>query len=409
VGGPIAADGKLLVLTISSSHHIRFQAIAPATGAVKWTVPYSASYITEGVAVTPIEIGGVALSLTPISTPTSPLVKIDGISVSTGKTIWSDPSVVVTDVPTVCGNGKDFCVDESPTPGSQGLEVLNPTTGKRLSFISGLERALMSGLYQTNSVSPVLRGLGSSGKVAWTKSVASLFGGPKYDPSGGWDFLQEGSFDVGSVNDVGTPTSPPPTIPLSALKTIAIDPASGTVKWHDAGEFDCMGTVALSVPVLCRYTGTAHYHGGKYSLAGVGLTLQGFNVESGAVTWSRQVTDVSQLTLGSSLRVTDGHDLYVSIAHGRKGVLDLSNGTFHGVAASQVFWCQFQNLYTAIAVAGDRAHGKKVGTFRYAGCTLTSSTNAVPRVGAKALGVEIDSRFVWPSPTGLKAARIPAN
>src|SRR6202035_680610 len=146
----------------------------------------------------------------------------------------------------------------------------------------------------------------------------------------------------------------------------------GRVLWHNAGEFDCMGTIALSVPVICKYSGSAHVHGRRISLAGVGLTLQGFNAKTGSITWSRKVTDVAQLTFGSSLRVADGHDLVVTLAHGHKGVLDLGTGAFRPAPASRVFWCQAANLYTAIAVSGDQAHGKKAGTFRYSGCTLTS-------------------------------------
>jgi len=398
-----------LVITVASSH-LQLKGIDPETGAVKWTVPYSASYITPGVTVLPVAIDGVALALVPGSNPASPVVTLRGVSVMTGKTVWSGPKVLAIDVPTPCPGSKNFCIDESPAAGSVGLAVLNPRSGKRLKFISGLERLMMPGLYQSTATTPTLKAIDSSGKVVWTRTVSSLFGGTNYNPDGGWDFLAEGRLDVGSVGDIGSPSTPPPSVPLGALRTIGVSPTTGAVRWSDPGEFDCMGSVSMSTVVLCKYSGTAHYHGTKLSLAGVGLSLEGLNTATGAITWSRKVSDVAQLTYGTSLRMSDGQHLFVTLIGGHKGILDLKTGVFHAVRSSTVLWCQSFNAYSVVAVVDDPAHGKKVGTFRYLGCTPTSpSSSSIPPVGSKVFGVEAGGRFVWPSPHGLEAALIPDN
>lgn len=400
-----------LVLTVSSAHHLQLQGVVPATGVVRWTVPYSASYITPGVYIAPVAISGVTIALEPASTASSPSIKVKGISVKTGKTLWSDPSSLVGDVPTTCSGGREFCVDEDLSGQGLGVVVLTPATGKVRSFVPGLARALMPGLYQTtSSPTPTLKGVGATGKVGWTKTFSRLFGGSKYNPDGGWEFLSEGAVDVGSVGDVGSPRSAPPIIPLGQLKTIGIAPGSGKIIWHDPGEFDCMGTVVLSAPIICKYAGSAHFHGTKLSLAGVALTLEGVNAKTGAIRWSHKVADVSQLTLGSSLRILDGEHVLVTLAGGRKDVLDVATGRLRAASPNLVFWCESQSTYTVTAVTNDPSHGSKVGTPRYAGCTATaSSTTSDPTTGSKTFGVELGGRFLWPSPHGLESARIPSD
>jgi hypothetical protein len=41
--------------------------------------------------------------------------------------------------------------------------------------------------------------ISSTGEVLWSKTVAKIFGGAQYNPDYGWDFLTQGSLDVGSV------------------------------------------------------------------------------------------------------------------------------------------------------------------------------------------------------------------
>src|SRR5580704_620746 len=112
VGGPVAAEGAAVVITVDSSRNLHLEGIAPDTGQILWSHPYSESVITPGVAPTVYAIGNNVIDIVPTAKPSSPLVNIDGINATTGAVAWNNPlkGVVISDQPIPCAEKKDLCV-----------------------------------------------------------------------------------------------------------------------------------------------------------------------------------------------------------------------------------------------------------------------------------------------------------
>ena len=209
VGSPVVAGGVVLVIDVTSGHQLELSAIDPTSGSVRWSHPYSASEITPGVAFGPTVLGNTVLALSPESGTSDPGVYVRGIDVSTGKVLWSVPqAVVLGDAPAVCAGGESFCLATYVSDTETDLAILDPTTGTVVGAIRGPERNMAvaqpgsvseGDLWQTSASVPTLLQTSPTGEQAWTKTVASLFGGSQYDPDYGWDFQIEGPLDVGSV------------------------------------------------------------------------------------------------------------------------------------------------------------------------------------------------------------------
>lgn len=409
VAGPVAVGDSALVVRLDGKQ-LKLEDVKATSGSIKWSASYAASSITPGVFLTPVAIDGVALDLATVGSASNPYVAPEGIKLSTGSSSWKDASVIVADTPTACGG--DFCIDEVTPTGSYRLVVLNPRTGKQVRAIPGLLRAMMPGLYQTsNFTTATVSGLGSSGKVVWTKTFSSLFGGAAYNPNGGWDFVAEGALDVGSVSDEGDLMSEPSSVNLGDMRTIGIVSSSGKVAWRDPGMFDCMGSIMPTVPVICRFSGVAHFVHGRLSVAGVSLTLEGINAVNGHVVWWQKVTDVAQLAYGTALRIVDGRAFVVTVPGSSKPmVIDLKSGRVSRAPLHAVYWCQHLNVYSVPPIPQDPAHGQKQGGYEYGGCSETgSAVTSLPAEGSLSFGVLASGRFLWPSTAGLEAASIPAN
>jgi hypothetical protein len=112
VGGPIGAEGAVVVLTVNKQGDLNLEGIAPNTSKVIWTRPYSESVITPGVPATLGIIGNTVLDLAPSAQVNDPIVNLLGINATTGAIEWDGPqNVIVSDDPTTCGADQYFCVD----------------------------------------------------------------------------------------------------------------------------------------------------------------------------------------------------------------------------------------------------------------------------------------------------------
>lgn len=410
VAGPVAADGVAVVLVVDPNKTLHLEGVQ-SNGHVAWSDPYNASYITAGEFLTPVVVDGVTIDLAPATKSTgSGLATVKGIDVATGKVAWTRANIYAADLPTSCEGDTEFCIDVTNSTGyTYSVQVVNPTTGAQVRSQSGLVRTLMPGLFQTTSSTATATVVGPTGARLWTRTFASLFGGPKFDPSGGWEFRSLGGLMIGSVGDIGVPSTTTSEVNVGNDKTIAIDPTTGKVKWSDPGMFECMGTMPTQDPVICKYHGTVHYNNLQPDFAGVSLTIEGFAPATGRITWSKAVTDVAPLSEGESDRLASGHELEVTVAGGHHVLLNLQTGATTGLSSTQEVWCETLNQYTAVAVTGDPYSGRKVGVFRFDGCTGSGDTAVVPTTGSTWFGVQLGTEFVWPSTKGLSAARIPSD
>jgi outer membrane protein assembly factor BamB len=414
VGSPVAANGVVVLLNVTSRHQLELSAVNPSNGSTIWSHPFSVSGITPGVAFGPTVLDGTVLDLAPAQSSSDPTVTIKGVNVTTGRVRWSDPDAILSDAPAVCPGDQEFCVAAFDSDTTNVLVGIDPGTGRLDGAIRGPIRNMAvpqpgstteGGLWQTDASSPTLMQVSADGRAAWTRTVASLFGGNQYDPNYGWDFLIKGDLDVGSIANAPVGN----VLPLDNFKTLGISEADGTVKWSASGYYDCGGGLQfLTSNVVCLFSGSARESGTSVTMSGVAVTLRGLDIASGATTWSLPVLNAQALSLGTNVAFADGTHLVVRLRSGRQVVLDTESGKTAPIGANQVFWCEQNPMYPIKTATGSSVDGKRQGAPVFKVCSASGSTaNGVPAAGPSTVGLHLDGMFVWASPNGLRAAPLP--
>ncbi|HXQ44615.1 MAG TPA: PQQ-binding-like beta-propeller repeat protein [Acidimicrobiales bacterium] len=416
VGSPIAAGGMLIVLDVNSARHLELTAVDPADGSLVWRKAISASGITPGVAFGPTAIGGTVLGFAPARNPQDPSVTLQGIDATTGKVLWAEPqSLILSDAPAVCPGGQDFCVAGFASATTTALITVDPATGRILGVIVGPERnmtvatpgsTIEGGLWETGANAPTLTQVSNSGQQEWTKTVASVFGGSQYDPNYGWDFLERGALEVGSVGaaTIGK------TMPLGEEKTVGISSADGTTVWSVPGAYLCGGGLQfLTADVVCRYTGTAVISGTTTNMSQVTMVLEGVNSQSGAITWSLPVLHAQALSEGTNVAFADSSHVVVQLPSGKRVLLDVDNGQTSPLSSGEVFWCEQNPQYKVSTPEGGSVAGERQSAPVFRACSASGApVTGMPATSSNTVGVDLDGQFVWPTPHGLRAAPLPS-
>jgi outer membrane protein assembly factor BamB len=327
------------------------------------------------VAFGPTVLGDIVLALTPVAGSGNPTVKAQGLNVVTGKVLWTVP---------------------------QPIEISGPLRNMAVAQPGSTEEG---DLWQTDASTPTLAQTSAAGQVVWTHTVAGLFGGSQYDPDVGWDFLIQGSLDVGSI---GT-TSSGSTVSLNDSKTLAISGSDGTIKWTVPGYFRCGGGLQfLTTDIVCQYSGTAHRTATSFSMSGISLTLTGLDPSSGKTTWSQPVLGTQALSEGTNVAFADGTHLVVQLPSHQRVVLDVQNGATSAIAGHQVFWCEQVPEFKVNTFKGAQGGGTRVSAPVFRPCSATGkASTGLPANGPSTVGVRAGGLFIWPIPHGLQAARIP--
>ncbi len=408
LGGPVAAGGRAIVIDVTPDLHMELSAVDPANSRVAWQQPFSASAITPGEPFTPTVIDGVVIDLAPTGAPTDPAVSIEGLDATTGVVRWTYPETgIALDAPATCGGAGMACLSwESATSTSSSLIELDATTGKLVRSIPNVERELGTDLYQTQSTTPTLVQLGSQGQVAWQRPAAAVFGPTNDVPDQGWNIDSIGSLDVGSLGSAPTGN----VVDLGSSTTTGFSAATGTPTWTDPGLYNCMGPLEfLSTPVLCRFSGTEKAPStpnGTPTFSGLGLQLNGFNPQTGAITWSQPDTNVEPMMGSGAIPFLDDDHIVVQ-QHGSSMVLDTKTGAVAPARAGQVFWCATTPAINVAVPAGSGYPGQRTATDRFSGCTAdgTATTGSHPANQPSAVGITVDGTFLWPGPHGLRSER----
>jgi outer membrane protein assembly factor BamB len=409
VGGPVAADGRVVVLVSAPDRSVWLEAVEAKTGAVKWKLPEGFSGITAGVVTAPAVHDGIVLALVPAGGRSSPLVRLEGVRIGSGAIAWRGREpVVVTDAPTSCPaplGRRGFCLVAASSPSTPpGLVALSAASGMVEATVPGIQRLMSTtpGLYQSSGRPSVFVGVRTPGGTDWGQRVSALFGAG-YDPDFGWDFDRFGAVEAGSVGR--TPVAGN-TVALDAAKTVGLSSATGKRLWSDRGVFECFGVDGLPGPWLCRLTGTATATAsGKITVsADATLTLAGFDPATGGIRW-RAPTAHNEIAamLRGDVAVADANRLLVRSPQGRELVVDLRSGATSPPTPGQVFWCAHANFFKINPPLGIGA--QRVGSSLYGPCDAAGHTaTAVPSTSMPTLARAAGMR-VWASPSGLEAVR----
>ena len=369
VGGPVAGEGSAVVITVDAAHDLRLEGVAPNTGRVEWSHPYSMSAVDPGLAPALYVIDNVVVDLEPVDGPGGALVDVDGINATTGALAWHGPeNLLVSDVPSPCAAARDFCLTRYESNASTSMVALNPVTGHTVGTLAGPLEAVDQDVYQTDAKTPTLVALSPSGSAAWTKTFEQLFGSSGYDPAYGWDFLAFGSTEVGTAGATDADRSDG----LDDARTVGISLASGGTEWTLPGQFQCGGSLGFLSPAFdCLFAGTlSRTHGRTPSdgYAGLRLRLQGIDAGTGAVSWTRPVGDVAALVNGDTAFLDATH-LEVHLSSGAPALLNVATGTTSGVGRREPLWCAHQGLFKVdenrdLNPSGQRAGGLQVLSLR---------------------------------------------
>jgi hypothetical protein len=250
----------------------------------------------------------------------------------------------------------------------------------------------------------MLDGIGPDGRLEWTRSTASIFGGAAYDPDYGWDIQRFGSVDVGYVGMKPQHN----TYDMSLLKTVGIDMATGRTLWSQPGMYACGGAVTISTPFLCRLSVVLHRYHIPKTMPGV---LARLDPATGKLQWSVQVSNTAQLAHGM-VRINGTESLTGNFRAGGPQTLDLSTGQLTQPTAGEVGWCvgKFRMLPVQ-PVANYRHTSRRVGVSGAVPCTISSGRPATTAPGQPWLGGTVSGGvFVWPLPQGgIEAVRATAS
>ncbi|HEY1832597.1 MAG TPA: hypothetical protein VGG38_20340 [Acidimicrobiales bacterium] len=410
VGGPVAALGSVVIITADSHHDLHLIGVAPDSGRVIWSRPYEESLIIAGLAPAVYVVNNVVLDISPSAKPDNPSVLIEGINATTGVVVWkSQAGLILADQPLPCADKQDFCAIEYNEDGSTAMAVINPSTGHLNQALSGPARALDDDLYQSDASTPTLEEFSPFGAFIWTTKISDLFGAATYNPDYGWDFLPFGGNEVGSVSS----TVQGHNYGLDAAKTVGIDTLNGSEAFALAGEFQCGGSIEDQSPAfLCRYAGnmptpkkTKKAKKAAVTLtrsyAGMSMQLQGFNPQTGAITWTEPVKDVAALSNGQTEALDDTH-LVVQATGGRRVLLDTSTGQTSSISKGESFWCSNFELFKVDEDKKANASEVRVAGATYSPCTASGQPSSkLPGTNPANIGVTVDGVFLWPTPQGL--------
>ena len=409
VGGPVAADGRVIVLVSAADRSVRLEAVDATTGSVKWKLPEGFSEITAGVVTTPVVHDGIVLALVPAGGRSSALVRLEGVRVGSGAIAWRGQApLLVTDAPTSCPpplGSSGFCLVAASSPSTAPeLVALSVAHGTVAATTPGIQRLMSTtpGLYQTSGRPTALVDVHTPGGTVWGQRVSALFGAG-YDPDYGWNFDRVGTVEIGSVGRAPVGGS---TVALDTGKTVGLSASAGARLWSDRGVFECFGTDALPGPWLCRLTGTATATAaGKVTAsADATLALEGFDPLTGAVRWRVPTShDEIAATLRGDVAVVDTHRLLVRSRRGRELVVDLRSGKTSPAAPGRVFWCAHANFFKIKpprGIGAERVGGNLHNPCDARGRTVTSVPSTSVSAVVRAAGMRI-----WASPSGLQAVR----
>ena len=401
VGDPVAGEGAAAAVIVDRSHNLHLVGVAPDTGQVVWSKPFSESLIDPNLPPELDPLGNVVIDLVPAVKLTNPLVDVEAVNLTIGAVAWNGPQdVLVGDVPSPCAHMTEFCVSVYDKDGSSTTAVLSPSDGTVVGLLKGASTALDYDLYQTDAKTPTLEAVSGSGTVQWTKTTNQIFGRSGYDPYVG-TFSSYGTTEVATI--------PPPNADhsdgLDNATTVGLSLADGSTLWNLPGQYDCGGSLDLLVPpVNCVYKGIlakTKSNANESTYTGLHMSLQGFDPATGAVTWTVPVRDIDDLT-NANVEYVDDNALLVQLADGTNAILDTSTGKTSAVPAAEIFWCISG---TTFKVNEDKTFNKSENRpedDEFYPCKENGDTTQTwPSTSPDQVGVTVDGEFMWPTAHGL--------
>ena len=357
IGQPVAA-GEVAVVYSQEGGRLALVGVDPETGEERWTEEAGPGYVVTGIPIYPVVVDGrngepAVAYFRPTNSAGALMARLIVADPVTGEDLASSTAELFIEPPAQCDDGQDVCARTGGANGSQGrvrLELESGETVPEPQPEADSQRAIGNdGLtdLRIDGTQYIARVDGDS--IQWKTPVATAFG-PGFSTDGGWSWEHhraEGIF----VGTIGTaPVEEPAPVDLSRNKTVALDDATGQVRWsNDGSGVWCSSNLAIPAPlqgafdrpaqpIRCRLVGTA-VPGDEPTFEGLDVTLEGFDVSTGATTWAARLGDMPAILYGGGASaVVD--DRTTAIRHGDTvEAIDLTDGTTGPVDPAEALGC----------------------------------------------------------------------
>ena len=400
--GLVVDDGTLLVIGLD-----------PATGHELWHEPATPGSVMIALAVEVAQIGEDKVAyFRPVENviPYAQLVVADARS---GRDVAVSPPMMFSTTPYACVNHQDACALASERPGWKIHEFrLEIATGKYLADSPDLPptaRVLeVPGLVDFGDRPGNTLGWLRDGRLQWNLPISAAFP-PGFSSDNGWTWhlYANQHMLVGSVFGPPLAITPQYVIDLEhASATAGISEDTGQVRWRDLGSTVQCHLGELEYPVRCRRRGIKATEPGQLStFDGLGITVEGFDIATGAATWSVPLGPATNLAdYFAPLPLAGPTEVVVSGPTGPIA-LDYATGTTKPPPAGATFWCTSNVLYElAKSYTGrdNKRHSERPGGAVAVPCdALGNRSDALPGLEATlAVGTRVGSHIVVAAPNG---------
>lgn len=417
IGQPVAA-GDMVVVYGTATEDLFLYGVAVSDGSIRWRQPASPGAVETGVPLHPTVLDGRVAYFRP-EPGGNRRARLVVASPGDGRDLLVSGPEVFRSHPRQCADGRDFCVLVDDARGVSGLRRFaldGRTAVPETAAPPADSRFVGENLVELGSRNPETLAAFVDGTVTWRSPLSRHFPAG-YTTDLGWHFelyrsagVEAGSVGAPSRRDEGATIA----YDLAKARTAGIDVATGKSAWQDAGtSFLCDSKVEVeqkvpdsrteSVPVRCRYRGTARYGRGSTlaSYEGLDVTLEGFDPATGRTTWSVPLGAAEDfMREGTNATRLGETEVLVQEEHGPV-IVDVLTGATRPPQGGDAYWCEKENNFTFRD--GATARRWRGGTL-LSPCTAGGSpSTVVPRYLPPALGATVGDRTVLAEAAGMVA------
>ncbi|MFI1990550.1 hypothetical protein [Actinoplanes sp. NPDC020271] len=397
--------------------------IDPVTGREIWRQEASPSQVTPGVEVAPVAIGDKVAYFRPNSEH-GQLARLVIADPRTGNDLQVSGPQLFLSSPEPCSGNVDVCVlSHEKTDDEVKPHKFSPATGKYVAVTSKMPQDARTigtaGLLGFDGRNPEEIGLLRDGRIRWTTKLGDAF--PEgFSTDWGWSWLLYGKEKVYAGSVYGKPAEPYDQRRTEDLSTnramAAVSEDDGSVLWRDTGSvIGCNGIYGTDedktyFPVRCRYRGSETIDPDQkatFTFAGLEVTMEGFEVQTGRTTWSVPLGAAENLeTFAKPFPVTGTNEIVVTPGNDIPLVIDADSGKSRTAAADATFWCLSSYKYDYIEPftnrLGDTIH-LRIGGNQATTCSATGNpaTGTPSAAATSAVGAHIGPYVVMATDTGF--------
>lgn len=346
VAQPIAVGPALLGIVVDG-RRLLLIGIDPATGALLWQQAMSYGDATPAVAAAIVPLGEDRVAYLRPYPDDSDLAHLVVADARTGRDLAVSPPHSFAAPPHPCANGKDVCaISHGNGAGREHpyrlVVAKDDYRQDGDALLLGVRALEVPDLLDVGDRPGDTLGWLRDGKIQWRTPVSAALP-PAFSSGNGWVWQRFADQQV-LVGSVFGPVSSDGggyrrDLPPSSA-TAGLSERTGEVLWRDTGSTLYCRVGAPQRAVRCRWRGTvAIASGGGPSLAGLQVTVEGFDPATGKTTWEAPLGAAESLVTGRAPIVLAGATEVVVTGADGPVVLDTNTGALRPPVPGATYWC----------------------------------------------------------------------